>query len=45
MESLSKEFQVEAFRLQKTFTIIKLKGVDSISQAQELVGKVALCPV
>lgn len=44
MESLSKEFQVEAFRLQKTFTIIKLKGVNSITQAQEFVGKDIYCP-
>jgi len=45
MESLSEEFQIEAFRLQKTFTILKLKGVDSITQAQEFVGKEIFCPV
>jgi len=45
MESLSEEFKIEAFRLQKTFTIIKLKGVDSITQAQEFIGKDIFCPV
>ncbi len=44
-KGLLEEFQVEAFRLQKTFTIIKLKGVDSITQAQEFVGEDILYPV
>ncbi|MFC2161730.1 ribosome maturation factor RimM [Acidobacteriota bacterium] len=44
-EKLSEEFQIEAFRFQNTFVILKLKGVDSIAQAEEVVGKDIFCPI
>ncbi len=39
-----REYSVESFRSHKNFTIIKLKGVDTLAQAKEYVGKECLLP-
>ncbi len=44
-KGFSEEFNIESFRFQKTFAIIKLKGIDTISQALEFVGEDIFCPV
>ena len=44
-KGFSEEFQIESSRLHKTYIVLKLKGVNSISEAQEFVGEDILCPV
>lgn len=39
------EYQIETFRVQKDIVFVKLKGVDSITKAQEFVGEDIFCPV
>ncbi len=38
------EFQVESLRPQKDCYVLKLKGIDSIAEAQEIVGQEILLP-
>ena len=39
-----REYSVESFRSYKNFTIIKLKGVDTLAQAKEYIGQECLLP-
>ncbi len=40
----TQEFRVESFRPYREFFILKLKGIDSLSQAREFVGQEILLP-
>jgi len=40
----TQEFQVESFRPYREYFILKLKGIDSLSQAREFVGQEILLP-
>ena len=43
-KGVRKEFRVESFRPYKEYYILKLKGIDSLPQARELVGQEILLP-
>ena len=43
-KGVPEEFRVEAARLHKSSTILKLKGIDSIDRALEFVGEDIYCP-